>query len=208
MLVGGGSTTPAIVDRFFGLIGGKDQPILVLPMVRAEPLETGAGSVEMLKERGATNVTIWLKSSPSPSESRDLARQLLAVKGVWIPGGNQNLLMERLGVEWVQKAFASARARGVSFFGTSAGAMLMSDPMIGGNQDDGKPKKARGAGLVSFTVDTHYRERNRQPRLKFAIDNWPEKPSSGVGLSEGEWIVWNNQVIETSGKPEWLIRTP
>ena len=197
-----------MVERFFGLIGGKDQPILVLPMVRAEPLETGPGSVEMLKERGATNVSIWLNSSPSPTESRDLARQLMAAKGVWIPGGNQNLLMERLGVEWVQKAFAAARSRGVSFFGTSAGAMLMSDPMIGGNQDDGTPRKARGAGLVPFTVDTHYRERNRLSRLKFALDNWPEKPPSGVGLSEGEWIVWNDRVIESSGNPEWLTRAP
>ncbi len=153
-------------------------------------------------------MSIWLNSSPSPSESRDLARQLMAVKGVWIPGGNQNLLMERLGVEWVQKAFKSARTRGVSFFGTSAGAMLMSDPMIGGNQDDGTPKMARGAGLIPFVVDTHYRERNRQPRLKFALDNWPEKVASGVGLSEGEWIVWNDRVTEKSGKPEWLAPTP
>ena len=193
-----------MVQRFFQLIGGKDQPILVMAQMREEPEKTGPGSVEMLQKHGATNVTLISATPFTVTDLRSVSSHVFAAKGIWLPGGNQNLFVERFGATWVQKTLAMARERGISFFGTSAGAMLMSNPMIGGNETDKSPKKALGAGLVPFLVDTHYKNRGRQYRLQFALDHWPEKPKSGIGLSEGEWIIWNDKVIETSGTPEWL----
>lgn len=204
LLAGGGSTTPAMAHKFFELIGGKEQPILVMAQMRESPTESGLASVEFLKEQGALKVSLCDKSTFTPTELRHLAGQVFASKGIWLPGGDQNRVFERLGAGWVQKTFAAARSRGVSFFGTSAGAMLMSNPMIGGNNDDKSPIRAEGAGLVPFIVDTHYTNRSRQARLQYALDRWPA--NRGLGLSEGEWIVWNERVIETHGKPEWLPR--
>lgn len=202
LIVGGGSTTPEMSHKFFDLIGGRDRPILVMAQMRESPTETGPGSVQFLKEQGASNVSLCDKTTFTPSELRNLAGQVFASSGVWMPGGDQNLFIERLGAAWVQKTFRLARERGISFFGTSAGAMLMSHPMIGGNNDDKTPKRADGAGLVPFLIDSHFTNRSRQFRLQYALQHWPMK--QGIGLSEGEWIVWNERVVETHGKPEWI----
>lgn len=204
MIVGGGSTTPAMVERFFKVIGGPNQAILVMAQMRENPDETGPQSVAMLKEHGATRVELISAVKFTAEERRALTGRIMSSKGLWFPGGNQNLFIERLGAEWVQRTLKEARRNGVSMFGTSAGAMLMSNPMIGGSQPDKSPKKAVGAGLVPFLVDTHYKNRDRQYRLQFALDHWTENPKSGIGLSEGEWIIWNDKVIESSGSPEWL----
>lgn len=204
MIVGGGSTTPAMVERFFKLIGGPGQPILVMAQMREKPDESGPQSLTMLKEHGATRVELSSAVALTSEERRVLTTRIMSSKGLWFPGGNQNLFMERLGAEWVQRTLNKARKNGVCMFGTSAGAMLMSNPMIGGNQPDKAPKKAVGAGLVPFLVDTHFKNRDRQYRLQFALDHWAKRPKSGIGLSEGEWIIWNDKVIETSGTPEWL----
>ncbi len=202
MMVGGGSTTPTMVERFLKLAGGKDARILVLPFMREEPEVTGPGSVELLKENGATRVSLATQVPKSLDDKRMLSRQILNSDGLWLPGGNQNLFVERLGLEWCQKVVLAAHQRGIAIFGTSAGAMLMSDPMIGGNVSAGVPLRARGLGLVPFVVDTHYRERDRQPRLRYAVDEWGSP--KGVGLSEGEWLVWNGSTMDWSGKPEWI----
>ncbi|MBL8060949.1 MAG: Type 1 glutamine amidotransferase-like domain-containing protein [Chthonomonas sp.] len=202
LISGGGTTTPLMAQKFFELIGGRDQPILVMAQMRESPEESGPSSVDFLKEQGASNVVLCDKSTFTLAEKRTLAAQVFSSKGIWLPGGDQNRVFERLGAAWVQKTFQAARQRGISFFGTSAGAMLMSNPMIGGNNEDRSPKRAEGSGLVPFLVDSHYRDRDRQYRLKFALDNWPA--ALGVGLSEGDWIIWNERVVESFGNPEWV----
>lgn len=114
--------------------------------------------------------------------------------------------MERLGDDFAKALFQETAQPGVSFYGTSAGAMLMSDPMINGWLDETRPKMSPGLGLVPYLVDTHFRERKRQGRLQHALDQWGQQ-TQGLGLSEGEWIVVRGgRVVEQSGKPEWFTR--
>lgn len=207
MLVGGGETTPAMVSRFFELIGGKDAPIVVFPLTRESPAESGPASLEMLQEAGATQAELIVATTWTPSERRTLAARLLRARGIWIPGGDQNLLVERLGQQWAADVLGRAYRGGTSIFGTSAGAMIMSDPMIGGNGDDGNPLQRRGLGLVPFVVDTHFLTRRREPRLLHAIQNW-SGVSRGVGLDEGGWILWQDRVVETRGNVRWYPSAP
>lgn len=201
MLVGGGSTTPEMVERFYRLIGGKDQPVVVLALTRENPAESGPASVEWLRENGGTQVSLVAKTTYTLTEKRKLAQMLINAKGVWIPGGDQSLITERLGAEWVQKTFQAALSRGVSFFGTSAGAMIHSNPMIAGTREDGTPILAAGAGTVPFLVDSHYRNRSRENRLRLARE--ATKNPLSIGLSEGEWvIVSGRKITERFGDPE------
>lgn len=200
MAVGGGTTTPVMVQAFFRLMGGPDRPILILSQTHEDPA-TGSVSKEMLERQGAKQVTLCSSISLTLSERRVLASQILSSAGVWIPGGNQNLLMERFGPEWIQQVFPAALERGVCFFGTSAGAALMSNPMMGGTNEDGSAKIVPGSGLLPILIDTHYRERNRQARFHGAIENL--RPRLAVGLDAGEWIVWRDGAIrEIHGHPE------
>jgi len=206
LLVGGGETPPAIAQKFFELIGGPEQPILVVPLMREEAAKGGESSAEFLRENGAKNVSVLTETTFSASGKRQLRRRVLNCKGIWLPGGDQGLFMERIGAEFGKSLFQEAVRARISFYGTSAGAMLMSDPMINGWLDDTRPRMSPGLGLVPFLVDTHFRERKREGRLQYALDHWGNH-TQGLGLSEGEWIVVRNgRVVEQSGKPEWFTR--
>lgn len=204
ILAGGGKTSPKVVARFLRAIGGADEQIIVLGYSSADPQKSADGSSQFLRENGAKNV-IAFGDQPGSATKRKLAHLVLNAKGVWMPGGDQKRLVAALGAQFAQKLFRQALENGVCFFGTSAGAMVLSNPMIGGMTDDNLPLRSEGIGLVPFLVDTHYRNRDRQVRLKFALDHWPVE--KGVGISEGEWIVIREgKLIESEGKPEWLSR--
>ncbi len=204
LLAGGGSTTPEMVQTFIQAIGGPDQPILVVPLMRERADEAGRQSADFLREYGAKNVDVFLEVEYLPLNQAATRARFLRAKGLWLPGGDQGLFMQRLGSSFAKDLFQLAHRRGISVFGTSAGAMLMSDPMIDGWEDDTRPKRSPGLGLIPVLVDTHYRERERQGRLRFAFENW-NSHTRALGLSEGEWILWQGgRVRQSSGRPEWL----
>jgi cyanophycinase-like exopeptidase len=147
---------------------------------------------------------VFLEVEYRPLDQAATRARFLRAKGLWLPGGDQGLFMQRLGSSFAKDLFQLAHRRGVSVFGTSAGAMLMSDPMIDGWEDNTRPKRSPGLGLIPVLVDTHYRERERQGRLRFAFENW-NSHTRALGLSEGEWILWQGgRVRQSSGRPEWV----
>ncbi|MCU0316776.1 MAG: Type 1 glutamine amidotransferase-like domain-containing protein [Fimbriimonadaceae bacterium] len=199
-LVGGGNTPEIVPRRFIEACGGPEALILVIGQVREEP-PRAISSVELLQESGAKNVRLIDKSRFTDADKSDLAASLSKAKGVWIPGGDQNLLIKRLGAPWLREHFSVALKRGTHFFGTSAGAMVMSHPMITGNGEvAGTATSGAGIGLVDFLIDTHFRERNREARLRFALRETGHKKA--VGLEASEWIlVRDGKIIETHGTP-------
>jgi cyanophycinase len=204
MLVGGGSTTPEMVTKFAELCGGKSYKIFVLPQTR-EDVTKGNSSAELLRENGFTNVTVILDDKPSEERLLELEKTLASAKGLWIPGGDQNRFMERFGVKWSQRVFPALVASGVNWFGTSAGAMVASNPMIGGNEAEGTAKIVPGIGLFDALIDTHFRARNREPRLKRAY--LQNKHQWGFGLDEGEWVILRGEeIIEKHGEPRVMTR--
>jgi cyanophycinase len=184
-VVGGGETPAAAVDAFLDA-AGREGPIIVVGQVREEPARAQA-SVEWLQERGAKSVILWSAESPDDEDRRQAASDLARAKGIYIPGGDQNLVLDRWGTDWIRSAFGDAHRRGLTFFGTSAGAMLMSDRMIAGYGPEHFIAETRiGIGLTTLIIDTHYAERNRQGRLAYAEARFRMK---GLGLNESQWSV-------------------
>jgi len=204
VLAGGGKTNPKVVARFIQAIGGPEKKVIVLGYSSVDAQKSADGSAEFLKENGAKNV-IAMGDAPGPTMAKKLTQLVLNADGVWMPGGDQKRFIAALGAQFAQKLFRQALANGVCFFGTSAGAMVLSNPMIGGMTEDNLPLQSEGIGLVPFLVDTHYRNRDRQPRLKYAMEHFPA--AKAVGISEGEWVVIREgKLIESEGQPEWLTR--
>jgi cyanophycinase len=198
-LVGGGSTPAAVRERFIAECGGPDAKIIVLPLASAEP--DGASSVRALEQSGARNVVLFNKANPTDADREELKRHLEDVRGIWMPGGVQSRIVERLGKAWLDENFKPLLARGVHFFGTSAGAMVCSDPMITGPGSE--PDTARtgpGLGLTTWVIDSHFRERNREGRLRHALKT--TGMTRGIGINEREWVVIeNDKIIEIHGDP-------
>lgn len=197
--VGGGPTPPAVVRRFLVECGGSQARVLVLPLTREDPAASGPASVELLEENGAKNVRMFAVGQPTAADLVRLAAEIADARGIWIPGGDQSLLIERLGIDFVRAHLQGAYRRGVHFFGTSAGAMLMSHPMITGNGDlPGTATTGPGMGLTPWLIDSHFRERNRERRLRHAMAALNN--TRAIGLSERSWVVLRGpEILERHG---------
>ncbi len=187
LFVCGGGTTPKAVAQEFIKACGPQSLIVVAGQTRSDA--AGAeGSREFLIENGARMVVVLPWNEPTEMDRQVAENLIRSCSGVWIPGGSQGRLMNRFGEDWCRRVFQTAHRRGVHFFGTSAGAMLMSDDMISGYGDSHDTAEIRkGFGLTPIIIDSHYLERNRQNRLRDALRQTGR--TEGLGLSEGQWVI-------------------
>lgn len=204
-LAGGGNTPDAIADRFIAAAGGPEARIVVLGQTRENP-ERAQASADFLKERGAKTVELYAAAKISREELGRIRKDWANVAGFWVPGGDQALFMDRFPARWSRPYFQGKIREGTVWFGTSAGAMITSDTMIEYSDDDGKPVLRQGLGLTGVLVDTHYRERNRQARMRDAFSRIPSAPRA-VGIEAKEWIVISGDVVvEDHGAAEVIER--
>lgn len=205
LIVGGGSQPPALVSRFVELAGGPGRArIAVMPMASAEAEEGGREKAEQFRGLGAEAVVMNLTRTQALGDS--VVRMLEGVTGVWFNGGDQSRLTAALLGTPVLDAIHRRYRDGAVIGGTSAGAAIMSDSMLTGNQvaagedtigyhGDEYPRVARGTiqvvrgmGFLPGTiVDQHFLRRERQNRLLSVV---LERPSMlGVGIDESTAVV-------------------
>jgi cyanophycinase len=201
LIVGGGEQSDELVMRFVELAGGRGKArIAVLPMASEEAAATGQEKAEELQGLGAE--TVVLNLSREEAETDSVARLFDGFTGVWFCGGDQSRLTPILLGTAALEAVQALYRRGGVVGGTSAGAAIMSDSMITGNQfrpgvdtagyyEDDFPTIGRhaievmpGLGFLhGAVVDQHFITRERQNRLMSVI---LERPSLvGVGIDEG-----------------------
>ncbi|MEO8198949.1 MAG: cyanophycinase [Gemmatimonadota bacterium] len=200
-IVGGGSQPDTLVARFIELAGGKGHArIAVVPMASEEAQATGDEKAEDLHQRGVEAFVVNLTRAQAETDS---AAALLAhATGIWFTGGDQMRLTPILLGTPTLRAIRDRYAAGAVIGGTSAGAAIMSDSMITGNQyreppdtngyyGDEYPALARhmtevvpGLGFLhGAIVDQHFITRERTNRLLSAV---LERPTLlGVGIDEG-----------------------
>ena len=203
VIVGGGPRGEAITEKFIALAGGTGRArILVLPMASSLP-ETGPESVEEFRKHGvaAWSMNLTREQAMDPAT----ARALDSATGVWFPGGDQVRIMAVLDGTPTASAIRARYAAGAVIGGTSAGAAVMSTPMITG--DERAPGGARRDTTQSFItiargdvvtssglslvpgaiVDQHFLRRRRHNRL---ISLVLEHPSLlGIGIDESTALV-------------------
>jgi len=219
VIVGGGSRSEAMMRRFVELAGGAGKArIAVVPMASSEAQATGTEVAAELDSLGAATFVFLVDSAAAESEAA--VRRLDAVTGIWFTGGDQELLTAAIGGTASLRAMHRRYREGAVVGGTSAGAAIMSDSMITGNQTppgdttgyygDEFPAIARhrfqvvrGLGfLPEAIVDQHFIRRERHNRLMSAV---LERPSMiGVGIDEstalevrpdGTWRVLGESVV-------------
>lgn len=207
VIVGGGPIPDAIDRRFVELAGGAGKArIVVLPMASASGAASGAAKAESYRKLGAaTAVSLHLARGDAGADS--VARLLGEATGIWFPGGDQNRLTAAIIGTPVLDSIRSRYRRGAVVGGTSAGAAVMSDPMIGG--DERRPGGARpprdssdgwltidrddvvlvpGFGLLGGAiVDQHFLRRKRHNRLISVVLEHPGV--IGVGIDESTALV-------------------
>lgn len=203
-----------VFARFILRSGGADKRFAILPAATAEPERAVARARAALGRLGVAPERVaalevseampgWERGAWAPHNLDALG----AADGLWISGGDQNAIMRLLfgpdGAESPLLARIRERlALGMAIGGTSAGAAVMSDPMIGGGTSFGAlslPKAdgpgaseieralwtCPGLGFYPFAiVDQHFDARARLGRLVRAVLDDPKGRKLGIGVAE------------------------
>lgn len=205
-VVGGGPQPPALVEEFVRLAGGPGKArIAVFAMASSEGQTGGEEKAADLRALGATAVNVWLNRAQASTDSA--AKLLDGVTGIWFGGGDQVRLADVLRGTPTLAAIRTRFAAGAVVGGTSAGAAVLSTPMITG--DERRPGGARppsdssenwltidrndvitaeGFGYITDAIiDQHFVRRKRHNRLVSLVLESTQR--LGVGIDESTALV-------------------
>jgi len=217
LIVGGGPIPPEIIRRFVELAGGPGKArIVVFPMASGDS-DAGIEMAGDLEKLGARAERIVFDHAQADTE--EAAKRLDGVTGIWFGGGDQVKLTAALAGTRVEAAMHKLLAAGAVMGGTSAGAAVMTTPMltgeekhVGGARPPRDPKDSLAAymtvardnvetvpgfGFLPGTVvDQHFIRRRRSNRLLSVVLEHPELVCVGIDEStavevgpDGRWRV-------------------
>ncbi|GGY49404.1 cyanophycinase [Parvularcula lutaonensis] len=179
------------------LCGGR---ILIFPTASSEPMEVGEETLAAFEMHGFKAEVAHVTEDNAPMTAHDagLIEKVREFGSVYFTGGDQSKLLNALkpgGVETpLLQAIRDAHRNGGLLAGSSAGAAMMSDPMIVGGtsyeamfygltDDPDEPGLLLGDGLGFFghgLVDQHAIKRGRLARMIVAMSHAGVKRSFGV----------------------------
>jgi cyanophycinase len=193
VIVGGGRLPDAVRKEFVARAGGPGKAKLVVVPTASEDANKPEEVEGFLKPwRAFDPASLTILHQPDAAGLKPLTE----ATGVWLSGGDQSRLTDAYRGKPVEAELRAVLARGGVVGGTSAGAAVMSDPMITG----GNPVATTGPGfgfLPGVLVDQHFTQRKRLPRLAGAIEQFPGMV--GLGIDESTAVVVSGRTIKVLG---------
>lgn len=180
-----------ILKKVIEISGAKS--VAVIPTASSYPDEVFRNYEYAFKQLGAKevyNLDIRYKDQADRPENFE---KLATCKLVFFSGGDQVKLVEELnGTQLLQTIKDRFFAGDLCIAGTSAGAAAASNPMIYDGDyrgfEKGSVNSGEGFGLIpEATVDTHFMNRERIPRLTQYLS--ANHSTKGIGLDEDTAIV-------------------
>lgn len=200
-IIGGGDRPESMMRRFVELAGhfgsGK---IVIFPMASSVPAERGPELVAEFKSLGAREAEYHILTREQALKE-DSAKILDNVGGVYFSGGVQSRQMDVLRNTPIHRKLLDLYEKGCVIGGHSAGAAVMSEVMITGDErkkveqghefetiEAGNIITVEGFGfLKTAIIDQHFATRKRHNRL---ISLVAEKPQLlGIGIDESTAII-------------------
>ncbi|MBS1727183.1 MAG: hypothetical protein JST51_10725 [Armatimonadetes bacterium] len=190
VLVGDAIAPSAVFDSFAEQIGGRHAPVLVFEQAEAKP----DAMDRQLADAGFDRVTVVSDTTFSSDRRAEVAKMLSEARGVWVPDGDANLFLKRLGPEWCRRVFPAFIERGGAWCGLRAGAALAGDFRLDGEN---------GVGVLDGIVDYDHFVGHHELRLRKTY--FTTKVQLGIGLDPGEWVVVRDSVIEKKIGQPWVF---
>jgi cyanophycinase len=216
-IIGGGSRPASMVDRMVKESGiDKEGYGIVLPMSSSEPDSSAYYATRQFYKLGVSNV-YGLNFTKGEDLKDSKLDSITNAKLIYISGGDQNRFMEIVKDTEIEKAIHQAYNEGSLIAGTSAGAAVMSEMMITGNElkhpeyastfrniESENIEIKTGLGLITtIIVDQHFVKRSRYNRLLSAVIEHPQLV--GVGIDESTAILVNGKTIEVVGESQVVV---
>ena len=195
-----------ILKRFYDICGGELAHILVLTAASADPAASWASYEQVFSELGSRNTSHLVIGSTEDANDATVVNRLLNADGIFMSGGDQRRLMERLWETNAARAMHTAyHLRGACIGGTSAGAAALSRVMIAEGFTPPLPEKDAvtldiGLGfMANAIIDQHFSERRRLGRLMSTLAQRPDM--LGVGIDENTaLLVERHRAVEVIGQ--------
>lgn len=199
-IVGGGAQPATLVQDFVTRAGGAGRArIVVFAMASEEGERSGESKAQDLRALGAESQALWLTREQADLDS--IADKVRKATGIWFGGGDQNRLARVLRGTKVERAIHERYRHGAVVGGTSAGAAVLSYPMITGDEllrrdtTESWTRIRRGSVqvdsgfslLTNAIVDQHFLRRKRHNRLLSLV--LADAPHLGVGIDEGTALI-------------------
>jgi cyanophycinase len=216
-IIGGGDRSDNLMKQVLSVSDlTKKDYIVVLPMSSEEPDSSFIFfKTQMLKL--TTNPIVMFNFNKETAQNKTLTDSLQKAKLIFISGGDQTRFMNIVQNTPIKTAIKKAYENGSTISGTSAGAAVMSEKMITGNQKLQKEysgtfdnirydnlETTEGLGLIKTAIiDQHFLKRNRYNRLLTALVEFPTL--TGIGIDEATAIIVRNNQVEVAGDSEVIV---
>jgi cyanophycinase len=217
-IIGGGPRPESMMKKFVKLADSFNSgKIIIFPMASSAPEEVGAEQAEQLKMYGAREVEyhILTREQALQAESTGI---LDDVGGVFFSGGVQSRLMDILIDTPIHSKLLEIYEKGAVIGGTSAGAAVMSEIMINGDEkrevkeghefetiQANNVVTGRGFGFIKTAIiDQHFVRRKRHNRLISLVAENPKL--LGVGIDESTAIIlMPDEIFEVVGEGNVIV---
>ncbi|MCZ7610201.1 MAG: cyanophycinase [Ignavibacterium sp.] len=219
LVIVGGVQTTEIVKKYVELAGGSNAKIIVIPNAGSDPVYWSEVQVKEFNDLGAqAQYLLFTKETADGKANLD---KMDWANAVFFLGGDQSVLThDMLGTKLLQKVFDIYNNGGV-VGGSSAGAAVMSEVMITGNElvnkdssasfvtiERGNVEVKKGFGfLKNVIVDQHFLKRKRHNRTISALIEHPDL--FGIAIDESTAIiVYPDETFEVIGSNQVLVYDP
>lgn len=218
-IIGGGEKAYEM-KKFVELAGGKEARIVIIPMAGATPIEDLNEEIEKFKKLDCYNIgSVYCNRVGADADSS--VAKLNGAKGVFFLGGDQARLTAALLDSKVFNKIKQIYNDGGIIGGTSAGAAVMSEVMITGDElinkdtvtifktiQKGNVQTIRGFGFITKAIiDQHFVIRKRLNRLISTVLEHPKL--FGIGIDESTAIIVKpDETFEVYGERNVVIVDP
>jgi cyanophycinase len=229
-VIGGGERDASLMKRYVELARGFGTGrVVVFTMASGVPQETGPALVAEFKGLGVADV-VYYHLTHDEAMKPESAKILDGAGGIYFAGGDQSRLTAALLDTPIHTKMLELYDQGCVIGGTSAGAAVMSEIMITG--DEKRTAKAeqqwqviwsdniihvRGFGFVRDAIfDQHFLTRRRHNRLISLVIENPKLVGAGIEEStavlvrpDGRWeVLGKNQVIIYDARRARTFKSP
>ncbi len=215
LIIGGGERPDYMIERFIDLAGGRQAQFLVIynaSDVYRDPF------LEQLASLGVKNVRAFAPTREQ-ADDPEFVKVLDGVTGVFFTGGSQAKIVRALRGTLLHRKLAEMYEKGGIIGGTSAGAGMMSDPMIVGNSKNADPEGVNAVGedqvnisegmgfFKGAVIDQHFFKRKRANRMISGALEHPDHTFFGIDESTALLVSEGNKV-EVIGLSNVMVIEP
>ena len=208
VIVGGGGFPDDIRARFLQLAGGKRGRLVIIPTAseQADRLRAYRRQIfDYWQAQGLASVSMLHTLDKKEADDRSFVKPLMEATAAWLDGGDQTRLANAYRGTAVETELRRLLARGGVIGGTSAGASVMSDVMITG--DNPQANVSQGFGLLqNVVIDQHFQNRKRRKRLLGVLASHPR--CLGLGIDEDTAVVVKGHTFTVLGKANVSVCLP